>query len=430
MPVTFDVVVVGAGPAGSSAALVAAQAGLKVLLIERGEYIGAKNVTGGMFLSQILEKIVPNYWEEAPLERPITSQRIMMTSGARDMTVQINNTDNANPPFNGWSVLRHKFDDWLACKAQEAGATVITSTVVDSLLIENGSVVGVKTRREYGEVRAPITVLADGVNSLLAHSIGLAKKPNGKTVGLGVKELLELPSDVINDRFGVSDNGGASYAVIGDFARHIPGGAFIYTNKNSVSIGIVAHPAALSEQNITIDDVLERFKNIPNIARLIKDAKLIEYSGHLIPEGGLGAMAKLQSAGVLVAGDAAGFAINTGITLQGINLAVDSGICAGEATIKAHKAKNFSEATLSEYTRLLDQSVTLSSMKAHAKAPEFVALSRMSNEYPDLVNDLLQRLTTIGATPQPSLTSIAKQELKKIGYGNLLHDVRLGMKAL
>ncbi|NLI93128.1 MAG: FAD-dependent oxidoreductase [Peptococcaceae bacterium] len=426
----FDVIVVGAGPAGSSAAIMAAKAGLKVLVIERGEYVGAKNMTGGMLMSQILNEVVPEFWKEAPLQRPVVSQRIMMTSGARSMMVDIGNQKFLEPPFNGFSVLRHELDAWMADKAREAGAIVVTGTVVDDVIREGNRIVGVKTRREDGDVYGDVVILADGVNSLLARKVGLKKPDKAHDIGLGVKELLALPAKTINERFGLTGNSGAAFMAIGDFARGIPGGGFIYTNKESISIGMVLQPRALIDQKVTADEVLERFKAVPEVARLIEGAKLIEYSGHLIPEGGYDSMSKLYADGIMVAGDAAGFVVNTGITLQGMNLAIASGKCAGEAAVKACRKQDFSVSSLSEYETLLSEGVALNAMKTHRRAPELMSSSRLFSEYPDMVNDLLEQIVTIGPGPQELAMKIAWREMKKIGWKNLIHDGLTGVKSL
>lgn len=430
MAESFDVVVVGGGLAGASAALTAATAGVSVLLIERGEYIGAKNMTGGMLLAQVLEDLVPEYWKEAPLQRPIEHHRIMMTSGERSFAIDFGNSGFLNQPFNGFSVLRQEFDEWLVDKARDAGTLVVTGTVVDDLLYEGEQVVGVKTRRADGDVRAKVVILADGVNSLLAQKAGLRNELGPHDIGLGLKELIALPAKTINERFGVDGNAGAAYAVIGDFARGIPGGGFIYTNKESISIGIVVQPEALAAQKITTDELLERFKARPEVARLIEGGRLVEYSGHLIPEGGLAGMPKLFKSGLLVAGDAAGFCVNTGILLMGMNLAIASGKNAGEMAVQACRQGDFSASTLSHYVTLLEKGIALSAMKTYRNAPEFLRSPRLFDQYPDIVNNLMERMVTVGPKPHDSAIKIARSEFSKVRIMDLLRDGWVGGRAL
>lgn len=426
----FDVIVVGAGLAGSSAAIVAARSGLKVLVLERGPYVGAKNMTGGMVYARVLEQVVPEYWKDAPLERPIVHNRIMMTSGGRAMTLDIGNESFGKPPYNGFSVLRRDFDPWLAGKAEEAGAVLVTSTVVDDLLVERGRVVGVRTRRDRGEVRGDVVILADGVNSLLARKAGLRRDYGPHDIGLGVKELIALPEDAIDARFGLGRGKGASYAVIGDFAKGIPGGGFMYTNTDTVSVGVVAHPDALVEQKVTPSELLERFKSVPEIARLLEGGETIEYSGHLVGESGMSAMRKIVSDGVLVAGDAAGFIVNTGIVLAGMNLAVSSGCCAGKAAVQAHERGDFSERGLGSYHEFLEGSVAKSMVDVHERAPEFIRVPRLYDEYPEMVNNILEDMVSFDGGPVRSAKSIVKEQLGAVRTTDLLRDVRKGAKAL
>jgi len=430
MAETFDVIVIGAGPAGTSAALTAASAGLRVLVIERGEYVGAKNTSGGMLLAQVLQELVPDYQKEAPLQRPVEHHRIMMTSGERSLEIDFGNRGFLAPPFNGFTVLRQELDEWLANKARAAGAVIVTGTVVDDLLYEGDRVVGVKARRAGGDVRGNVVILADGVNSLLAQKAGLRGELGNHDIGLGVKELLALPAKTINERFGLSGNAGAAYAVIGDFARGIPGGGFIYTNKDSVSIGVVMQPEALARQKITTDEVLEQFKARPEIARLIEGGRLLEYSGHLVPEAGLAGMPKLYRSGLLVAGDAGGFCVNTGIVLMGMNLAIASGKCAGDTAVHARQLGDFSAGTLKHYGQLLEQSIALSAMKTYRRAPQLMASPRLYDQYPDIANNILEQMVTYGAGPHASAAQIVRSELGKVRLTDLLRDGWIGGRAL
>lgn len=427
----WDIIVVGAGPAGCAAALTSAKAGAKVLLIERGLYPGSKNVVGGMMHTQVLGELVPEYWKEAPLERPIEHQRIMLTSEDSATTIDINNRTFLEPPFNGFSVLRGKFDPWLAKKAQEAGATLVCETVVDDLITENGVVCGVRACRDEGAIKAKVVILADGINSLLAQKLGIYQKPPKGAYSLGVKELLALPAEVINQRFGLDGDAGAAYACLGDFERDIPGGGFIYTNKESISIGVVAEPGALAAQKITADEVLERFKAKPEVARLVEGGHLLEYAAHLIPEGGYENMFELSHAGVMLAGDAAGFGVNTGLVLMGMNLALSSGMCAGEVAAEAIKKNDVSKAGMGvAYTRALENSVALSAMKQHRLAPDFISSPRLYGQYPDALNSLLKSMLQLGPGPQKKTRHMFKDAFGGIKTKDLVRDALIGVRAI
>ncbi|MBO0687543.1 MAG: FAD-dependent oxidoreductase, partial [Candidatus Dormibacteraeota bacterium] len=149
MSLRSDVIVVGAGPAGSAAALVCARAGLRVLLVERGEYPGTKNVSGAAFYSpQVLEELLGEFWRCAPVERVLARRVISFTSASSSLAVDFRSERLKEPPYNGFTVLRPAFDRWLAEQATSAGATLLPSTVADGLLRDGRDrVVGIRVRR-------------------------------------------------------------------------------------------------------------------------------------------------------------------------------------------------------------------------------------------------------------------------------------------
>ena len=285
MPKKFDVVVVGAGPAGSTAALVLAQSGLSVALFERGEYEGAKNMFGGVFYHRgILDSLLPNFLKEAPLERYVTRHTVTLLTPDASLSLDFRDANFAQPPYNGFTLLRAKFDQWYAQKAVAAGAFLVPETVVDDLLWDNNRVAGVKARRDEGEVYSDVVIAADGVNSLLAKKAGLRKDFSSGQLSVAVKELLALPSETIEERFNLKRNEGVASLFIGSFTEGVPGGGFLYTNKASISLGLVASLKTIQEKKISVAELLESFKKHPYIKELIKDAVLKEYSGHIIPE--------------------------------------------------------------------------------------------------------------------------------------------------
>src|SRR4051794_12635413 len=111
--VDFDVIVAGGGPAGSCAAIVAARAGLRTLLVERGPFPGSKNMYGGVIYPRILDLIVPEWWEQAPVQRWITRRSTMIVDDERAVTVDFRAEAWGRPPYNGATAFRPDFDHWL-----------------------------------------------------------------------------------------------------------------------------------------------------------------------------------------------------------------------------------------------------------------------------------------------------------------------------
>lgn len=395
----FDVIVVGAGPAGSACAYTAAKAGLRVLLIERGEYPGAKNVMGGILYRKQLEEIIPEFWKDAPLERPIVEQRAWLMDEKSCITTGVKNEEWAEAPYNCFSVLRAKFDQWFAEKAVEAGALLINETVVDECIIENGKVIGVRTDRPDGDVYADVVVLADGVNSLLAKKLGFHKELRPDEVALCAMEVLNLPKDVINDRFNVEDGQGVAIEIFGDATKGNLGTSFIYTNKESINIGVGTTLSSMMKEKIKPYELLEYVKNHPMVKPLIKDAEPAEYLAHLIPEGGYNSIPKLYGDGVLVVGDAAQFV--NGIHREGSNMAMASGRMAAETIIEAKERGNLSEPQLSKYRdKILNSFIGKDLEKYKDATHTFETHPQYFKEYIPLMNKAASAFLSIDGTPK------------------------------
>ena len=147
-----DVIIVGAGPAGSSAAIRLAQNGINAILIDRGMPVGSKNLSGGVLWGNDLAEIIPNWQEEAPLERYIINKKVGFLSHEDATVIDMHFDEWNNFPNAGWSLLRAPFDEWLAFKAQEAGASVLSGINITELIEEDGKILGVKQGNE--ELRA------------------------------------------------------------------------------------------------------------------------------------------------------------------------------------------------------------------------------------------------------------------------------------
>ena len=368
----FDVIIVGAGPAGTTAAYVLAKSGVEVLQIERGSYPGAKNVFGGILYTPVLNRLIPNFWEEAPVERHMKGLKIFLISEKNAVSIGVESEEHNKPPYNNsFTVSRAKFDSWYAQKAQEAGAMLITDTVVDDLLWDGNKVVGVKARGEEGDVYADVVIVADGVNSLLAQKAGLRKDFRPRQVSLGMKEVIELPREVIEERFNLSGNEGVELKYMaGDATKGLWGGGNIYTNLETISIVLWVSLEPLMASRQGAPDLMERFKEHPFVSRYIKGGKTIEYQAHLAPDGGYDFTPKYYTNGLLIAGDAARF-LNASIHYEGTNFAMASGEAAAKAIREAKKKGDFSEKSLSNYQKLLNDSFVMKDLKRYRKLNHF-----------------------------------------------------------
>ena len=398
----FDAVVVGAGPAGSAAAIALARAGRSVALVERGPFPGSKNVYGGVVYGRILDQIVPAWWEEVPVERWIVRRSTMMMTGTQSLSVDYRSQAWADRPYNGMTTVRSRFDRWLAGKATDAGARLVTSTVATGLVRDaSGRICGVHTDRGDGDLRARVVVACDGVNSFLAKEAGLLPPAEASHHTLGVKEVLDLPRSVIDERFGLTGDEGTDIEILG-CTRGIPGGGFLYTNADTVSVGVVLSLPHLAAAGVRPEELIADLKEHPSIAPYLRGATLREYAAHLIPEGGYDAMPTLATDGMVVAGDAAAMTLAAGIWLEGVNFAIGSGLAAGRAVDRAIGAGDCSAAGLASYRADLEAQFVLADHKRFRRAPSLILSERVQQRYPGFLCDMAEELFTVtNPTPKP-----------------------------
>jgi electron transfer flavoprotein-quinone oxidoreductase len=249
-------------------------------------------------------------------------------------------------------------------------------------------------------------------------------------MAVGVKALIDLPKEVIDDRFGLVRDQGASNELVG-CTQGVRGGGFLYTNYDSLSIGLVMHLGSLSESGKPPYDLLNAFMEQPQMAKLLKGGKLLEYSAHLVPEGGYDMIPETHGDGILVAGDAAALCIVTGLNLEGINLATHSGMLAGKAAIEAHQRKDFSKQSLSCYRRMLENSYVMQDLKLYRRTPHMLHNDRIYTQYPELLCGIMDEIYRIDGTPKDTMTKLLMRAVKeKIGLKNMLADVYSGWRAL
>ena len=414
-----DVVIVGAGLAGLACAYTLGESGLDVLMVERGEYPGAKNVTGGrLYLNPVRPYFPAGFFDDAPLERPVVKERLTMLAEDASTTVELQSGALRAQPWHSATVLRGRLDRWLADRVQERGPLIIPRYRVDELVQQDGSVTGIRAAGE--EILAGVTVLADGALSILAEQAGLRGRQDPHHFAVGFKEVIELPARTIENRFGVAEGQGAAQLFFGSISKGLFGGGFLYTNQQSVSLGMVLGIGGLAAAEPPVESylLLDELKARPEIAPLIAGGVSVEYSAHLIPEGGLAALPRLSGPGVLVAGDAAGLALNLGITVRGMDFALISGVLAARAILQAKAAGDFSAAGLAGYEAALRDSLVLKDLTTFKDALKVLDNPRLFTRYPQAVCHIFQQLMWIGEGPKGKLSSTAIREGWQ-GFGSL-----------
>ena len=419
----FDAIIVGAGLAGLAAAYTLAQEGLEVLVLERGDYAGAKNVTGGRLYLNPIRDMFPDLWKKAPLERFIAREEVAIVAKERSLTMSYCGEDLRQEPYQSYSILRAKFDRWLAKQAERKVAMLVTKSRVDDVIIDNGQVVGVIAGGE--ELHADVVIACDGVMSLVAEKAGLRKPGNPRDFAVGFKEVIELDPTVIEDRFGLNGNEGAARLYMGEVTKGKFGGGFLYTNKESLSLGIVVGIKDLTEgEQVQAPSLLDDFKQRPEVASLIRGGQTVEYSAHVIPEGGLKALTKLYGNGILVAGDAAGLSMNIGVTVRGMEYAMASGYLAAQAVLKARETGQFNASQLAVYELLLKDSFVMKDFQNFKDAPAALDNPRFFTVYPEMVTTMMSELYAVGAGPKERIYPTLKKHLTIRELWDMLGDLR------
>lgn len=425
----FDVIIVGAGVAGSTAAYRLASQGLEVVLVERGPFPGSKNLSGGVLYGRVLERLFPNYWEEAPVERCITNQIVSFLTAGAHFNIDFK-TQAFQHNHNAYSVLRARFDRWLAEQAEAAGAMLVPGIKVDHVLKEGEQVVGVIAGGE--EMRADVVIAADGVTSFLTQDAGLRPKPRPENSAIGVKELIGLPREVIEERFHLKGNEGTAYSIVGFATQGVAGGGFLYTNTDSLSVGLVMKVDDLVRNKVRSGDMLEAFLHHPMLAPLIEGGQLLEYGAHLVPEGGLKNMPPLSTGGMLVVGDSAGFGVNNGFVVRGMDLAINSALVAADTVLAARARADFSARSLAEYQARLEQSYSMADMRTYRRTPRFFENHRLYTVYPEMLANFMTRIYTEDAAPKQHAVPMLLQSLREcdVSLLDLLFDTLDGARSL
>jgi electron transfer flavoprotein-quinone oxidoreductase len=437
----FDCIIVGAGVAGLAAAMTLAKNNMKFLLIEKGEFPGSKNVSGGVLWGSDLNKLVPNYWEEEDggWDRFINHRRLTFMDEQSSFSVDFKSSHFNEAPYTGVVVLRSKFDKWLAGKVEEAIAEsdyamdsfVAPNILVEEVLEEDGKVVGIRTGED--KFYADSVILAEGVNNLLTRQVGLQDKyvPADHML-TGVKEIIRFDQETLENRFQLNGRSGMSNEFVGYATNGIEGGGFLYTNKDTVSIGLVLGLKDLCEKEQTPYDVLNHFKKHPSVADMIRGGEVVEYSAHVVSSGDKRVMPeKLYKAGLMVCGEAANLLLNAGKAIQGMDYAMRSGILAAETITKAKEKKDFSELAMKAYQDALEDSYVMKDINNFQDAVHLLHDPFMVNKMPNLICDFGRNFFSIKNEPTKKARNMFRDSVKKhASYWDLVKIGAKGAKAL
>lgn len=409
----FDVIVVGGGIAGCVTAYLLAQHGHTVALLERGEQVGSKNLSGGVFYAKVMERVFPDFLTTAPIERRIDRNQLIFVNDGSWVGVDYADS-RLSSAGTAVTVLRGRLDAWLGEQCEQAGVMVMPGIRVDELLREgsptNPRIVGVRAGED--ELRARVVVAADGVNSFLARGAGLRTAPPLQHLAVGVKGHVTLPRRSIEERFGLNGDRGAALALVGSVTKGVGGGAFLYTNTESVSLGVVLRLDDLVAKVMSSSQIFDDYLAHPLVAGYLDGGRLSEYGCHLVAEGGIAMRGRVTWDGLLIVGDAAGMTINNGLTVRGMDLAAQSAISAADAVNAALLAGDTSSAGLAGYEASLDASFAGADLKTYARAPAFMENPRLYRDYGQLLADVMHGVFGLDTTPRRSLLRVARNALK------------------
>jgi electron-transferring-flavoprotein dehydrogenase len=366
-----DVLIVGGGPAGLSAALRLAQLQkqrggepLSIAVLEKAREAGAHILSGAVLDPSTLRDLIPDFQAKgAPLLSPVQHDNVYFLTERSKLRLPI-----VPPPLKNhgnYLISLSQFVSWLAQQVEAEGIDFFTGFAGQEVLTDGIKVIGVRTGDrgigKHGEhkptyepgvdIHAKVTIFCDGVRGNLTkwliHEFQLSKDREPEQYAVGLKELWDIPSGRIEP--------GTVTHTLGYPLRHEEfGGAFIYALPESrLALGFVT---GLDYADPLFDPhmAFNRLKKHPLVASLIEGGTLVRYGAKALPEGGWNTIPKPYMAGGLIAGDAGGF-MNS-MRLKGIHLAMRSGMLAAETAFDAVRAGDTSEAALKPYQDKIDAS--------------------------------------------------------------------------
>ncbi len=374
----FDAVVIGGGAAGLGAAYRMAENGLNVLLIERGENVGEKSVYGGRIYSRVFEEYVRGF-KDAPVERWVKKERLTFLDDKESVSIEYSSDETCS-----FTAILTKFNRWLSDRVEDTGALVVPGIMVEDVKLNPTRVVA-----DGEEIECDAVVIAEGVNPMLTMKLGIRGDWKPEEVAVGVKEVFKLSESEINSRFDVESDEGVANLFVG-YPIFTHGGGFIYTNKDTVSVGVVVRVDSAMKNKIEVYDVTEKFRAHKDVATFLKGGSMIEYSAHLVPEAGIrGVPGKLHRNSILIAGDTAGFVLNRGFTIRGVDFAFYSGILAADSI---REAMDIGDAGLSGqiYENKIKESLIMKELEKFRKALNVLENTRFFDEYARMMVEIMR----------------------------------------
>ncbi len=394
----YDVVVVGAGPAGASAAYFMAKQGLDVLLLERGPFPGAKICGGTSLIAEHTHKLFPNFWDECQCERIVMQQAYWIMTEDSLLSTSFQSLKFTAAPYNRFTVKRRALYQWLVDKAISAGVTFQCNYKVSEVLFDGSQAIGVQiSPPQKKQFFADIIVLADGANSMVAEKSNLIPRVSPQNISLYVKETIVLPANVIEERFQLAYGYGSIIGLLGYPTAGFNGTSSIHTFQDSININVGMTISDFSISGIRPYELLSRIKNHPFIRPLLVGGAVVEYGASVIPEGGYYAIPEIVHPGLLIIGDAASLVNGT----HGINLAMWSGFFAAQAAYESKKKRDFSAKKLFLYRTLLDESFVMQDLKANAKIAKLQQdLPYLFDLYSKIANETAFQISKVYTMPK------------------------------
>jgi alkylation response protein AidB-like acyl-CoA dehydrogenase/flavin-dependent dehydrogenase/electron transfer flavoprotein alpha subunit/ferredoxin-like protein FixX len=308
----YDVLVLGGGCAGMSAAIGLARAGFRVAVVEAAPFPGAENWSGCVYFAENLAHpslLGPEGVEELAWERRLVERGFFLCDGFHVLGFRYRDPEAFRYCY---TVLRPILDRHLSLIAAQLGVVVLSSTTAVSLIREGERVIGAATQR--GPIYADLTFLAEGDASHLLAREGLERgaRPDYKPKFLqGIKQVIELPEGGVEANFGLGPDEAAAYEIVLRNGMlkgqpvHLNMGGFVYANRRSISLGLVL-PADNLSRHFQGDPnlLLEWFESLPVVRRWCQGGRRGVFGAKLIRGGGARDIPQLVSTGLVVGGAA------------------------------------------------------------------------------------------------------------------------------